>query len=55
MMAVGPPALVKELRQMGFKDIDEFGWEEMNSRYFGDRTDGLGVGSSGHRLICAGT
>ena len=43
------PALLKEdLRAMGFKHIEDNRPEEINSRYFKDRKDGLRVGSLSH-------
>ncbi len=48
-----PVSLARDLRGMGFKQVEDFGSEEANDRYFRDRTDGFRVGGGG-RLIKAG-
>jgi methyltransferase (TIGR00027 family) len=40
-----PAELMKDLRSMGFEHVEDIGPEELNARYFKDRTDGLRVGS----------
>jgi O-methyltransferase involved in polyketide biosynthesis len=47
----GPESLVKDLRAMGFRYIEDYGQEEINARYFRDRTDGLQVGTLSHIMI----
>lgn len=44
-----PSSLASELRDMGFKDVEDFGAEEANNRYFKDRADSLRI-SSGHLM-----
>ncbi len=49
-----PEDLARELRGMGFTQIEDLGNEEINARYFRQRSDGLCVrGGMGH-LMCAG-
>jgi methyltransferase (TIGR00027 family) len=43
-----PPLLTEDLRAMGFRHIEDNRPEEINSRYFKDRKDGLRVGSLSH-------
>ena len=43
-----PRLLSGELRAMGFGHVEDNGPEEINARYFKDRTDGLRVGSLSH-------
>jgi methyltransferase (TIGR00027 family) len=46
-----PNALAEQLRRMGFRWVEDLGAEEINSRYFKDRTDGLRVrGRIGHLM-----
>jgi methyltransferase (TIGR00027 family) len=45
-----PTRLANDLRELGFRQIDDIGPEEANRRYFADRTDRLRVGGSGHLL-----
>jgi len=45
-----PSSLAGDLRQMGFKNVEDFGPEAANERYFKDRTDGLRVGGSGRLM-----
>jgi methyltransferase (TIGR00027 family) len=45
-----PAQLDRELRQMGFGEVDDLGEQEINARYFHGRADGLRVGSLAHLL-----
>jgi methyltransferase (TIGR00027 family) len=45
-----PAELMKDLRAMGFGHVEDIGPEELNARYFKDRTDGLRVGSLAHMM-----
>ena len=45
-----PSSLASELRGMGFKQVEDFGPEEANSRYFKDRTDSLRISGSGRLM-----
>jgi methyltransferase (TIGR00027 family) len=47
-----PASLARDLRGGGFKQVEEFGPQEVNERYFKDRTDGLCISGSS-RLIKA--
>jgi methyltransferase (TIGR00027 family) len=47
-----PVELERELRSMGYTDLDDLGADEINLRYFPDRADSLRVGGSA-RLMCA--
>ena len=38
----------RDLHAMGFGHVEDLGPEEINARYFKDRTDGLRVGSLAH-------
>ena len=38
-----PSALAGELQGMGFRSVEDLGKEEINARYFKDRTDGLRI------------
>ncbi len=49
-----PVALARELRGMGFTHIEDLGSEEINTRYFNHRSDGLRVRGAMGRLMCAG-
>jgi methyltransferase (TIGR00027 family) len=42
-----PGELADELRALGFTGFEELGPDEINARFFGDRNDGLRVGSTG--------
>ncbi len=46
-----PPSLEKDLRAMGFGQIEDMGPEELNARYFQGREDGLHVGGLSHVVI----
>ena len=48
-----PAELAERVRQMGFQSYEDLGAVEMNSRYFGDRSDGLCIGSGLGRLLSA--
>jgi methyltransferase (TIGR00027 family) len=43
-----PDRLRDELLTAGFASVDDYGPNELNSRYFGDRADGMRVGSLAH-------
>ncbi len=43
-----PAQLKKDLQAMGFRCVEDIGPEEINARYFKDRTDRLRVGSLAH-------
>jgi len=43
-----PEELAADLHSMGFRDVEDLAGEEINRRYFDDRTDGLRVGGAGH-------
>ncbi|MBO0860816.1 MAG: class I SAM-dependent methyltransferase, partial [Chloracidobacterium sp.] len=45
-----PAELMKDLQAMGFGHVEDIGAEEINERYFKDRTDGLRVGSITHLI-----
>ncbi len=45
-----PGLLARDLRAMGFEYAEDLGPEEINSRYFKDRKDGLRVGSLSHLM-----
>jgi methyltransferase (TIGR00027 family) len=45
-----PGLLTRDLRAMGFEYAEDLGPEEINSRYFKDRKDGLRVGSLSHLM-----
>lgn len=47
-----PEELMREMRSMGFRHIEDLGCDEINARYFSHRADGLRVGKGGH-LLCA--
>ena len=47
-----PRALVAELRALGFTELEDLGTEELNARFFGERSDGLRTGALG-RVMCA--
>ena len=47
-----PSSLVEALRSMGFGQVEDFGPERLNERYFSGRRDGLRK-SGVSRLICA--
>jgi len=41
-----PASLARDLRSVGFRQLEDFGPEEAKDRYFKDRTDGLYIGGS---------
>jgi len=45
-----PSALKTALKAIGFRQTEDIGPEEINARYFKDRTDGLMVGNFGHLM-----
>ena len=45
-----PAELVNDLQALGFGHVEDVGAEEINERYFKDRTDGLRVGSMTHLM-----
>jgi methyltransferase (TIGR00027 family) len=47
-----PSVLVRTLRSLGFKEVEDFGPEQLNQRYFSGRLDGFRK-SGVSRLICA--
>jgi methyltransferase (TIGR00027 family) len=48
-----PQKLTQALRAMGFNQIEDLNGDEINARYFADRTDGLRVARAMARLMCA--
>ncbi|HEX4961569.1 MAG TPA: SAM-dependent methyltransferase [Thermoanaerobaculia bacterium] len=48
-----PPALAEQLGQLGFGYVEDLGTEEINERYFQDRSDGLRVAGEMGRLLAA--
>ena len=48
-----PAALADRLRRTGFRSVEDLGAEEINSRYFKDRSDGLSVAGRIGRLMNA--
>jgi methyltransferase (TIGR00027 family) len=46
-----PGLLMRDLRAMGFRYVEDNGPEEINARYFKNRKDGLRVGSLSHVMI----
>jgi methyltransferase (TIGR00027 family) len=45
-----PNSLIKDLKAVGFTQVEDIGPEEINARYFKDRTDKLMVGNFGHLM-----
>jgi len=45
-----PALLTKDLRAMGFGYVEDNGPEEINTKYFKNRKDGLRVGSLSHLM-----
>ncbi len=45
-----PPALMSDLTRMGFGQVEDFGPEEANRRYFANRADGLHIGGTGRHM-----
>jgi len=48
-----PDALEASLLTAGFETIETLGRDEINARYFADRSDGLHVQGAAGRLTCA--
>jgi methyltransferase (TIGR00027 family) len=48
-----PEDLEASLRAAGFDEIETLGRDEINARYFADRSDGLHVPGAAARLTCA--
>jgi O-methyltransferase involved in polyketide biosynthesis len=48
-----PNELAQQLRQLGFRDLEDLAVSAINARYFSDRSDGLQVTSSVGRLMRA--
>jgi len=46
-----PEALTRDLAVMGFGHVEDNGPEEINERYFKNRSDGLRVGSLSHLMV----
>ncbi len=49
---IDPVSLAGALRSIGFKEVEDFGPEQLNERYLSPRTDGLRKRGAA-RLICA--
>jgi methyltransferase (TIGR00027 family) len=47
-----PRALAAELRALGLTELEDLGPEELNARFFAERSDGLRTGALG-RVMCA--
>lgn len=45
-----PPGLARELRGLGFRQLEDLGPAELNARFFSDRADGLRVAGIGRVL-----
>ena len=46
-----PGSLMRDLRAIGFGHVEDNGPEEINERYFKNRSDGLRVGSLSHLMV----
>ena len=46
-----PPELAQELRNLGFRSIEDLGPAEIQARYFSGRSDGLQPGPAGHLML----
>jgi O-methyltransferase involved in polyketide biosynthesis len=46
----GPEMLLRDLRAMGFRYVEDKGPEEINAMYFKNRKDGLRVGTLSHLM-----
>jgi methyltransferase (TIGR00027 family) len=47
-----PAVLVSDLTRLGFGHIEDLNCDQINARYFADRSDGLAVSGGGHLLSC---
>jgi methyltransferase (TIGR00027 family) len=47
-----PAALARDLRSLGFGNIEDLSGDQINARYFAGRADGLAVSGGGHLLSC---
>ena len=45
-----PNSLITDLKAIGFKQAEDIGPEEINARFFVDRTDKLMIGNFGHLM-----
>jgi hypothetical protein len=45
-----PAALTRELEQLGFAEVEDFGATQAVARYYGGRRDGLRPGGLGHLM-----
>ena len=48
-----PAALAAQVRQLGFRHLEDLDAAEINSRYFRDRADRLSIRGRAGRLLCA--
>ena len=48
-----PATLLDDLRRAGFTSAHDFGAEELNRRYFANRTDKLRIGGMGHMAMAS--
>lgn len=53
LSAFDPPALKRQLQEMGFVHFEDVGGDELNQRFFARRKDGLYTGNV-VRIMCAG-
>jgi len=49
------PALVRDLTALGFRQVEDFGPQELDARYFAGRADGLRIASSMAHVMRAWT
>lgn len=49
-----PKELLNELKETGFRRIEDLGSNEIDTLYFSGRADGLRVGAGAGRIVCAG-
>jgi methyltransferase (TIGR00027 family) len=47
-----PDALARDLRSLGFGNIEDLNGDQINARYFAGRADGLAVSGGGHLQSC---
>jgi len=50
MTYFNPESLARDLRSLGFTQVEDFGPDAANDRYFKDRNDGLRVGGTGRLM-----